>query len=470
MISSGYAQRPMPQAFVGGQPLAARAAAPTVLAVPQHAVPYQAPAQLAQYAPQLPTHRPQQMPMQVQLQTRQSQPQPQPRVANLRPIGAQPQPQQSSFVPPQHYAQPQQPQQPPAMQQPAVPVVVAGPPKPPPPADAATDQADHDLRPGDWVKLAVVAHNPDYQDKPFQVEQANCGDGRVMARFTHNGVVKKLYLEASALEKIDAAAHGLSTELPGNAAAPPTITTTPQPAQLSGTVRIINLGVRPEHNGKLAHVLQPGIPDASGRVKVQVEGTATVLDLPPSYLELVAPEAPCDTTALPDSATQVGGMRLNEHVQIHSLASRPHHNGRTGIVESLDAVNNTLVVALDHVGPDGVGRLALSPNYVKSLETPGDVAANPLMQQGGSAQAPQVEAAPAAAVAPAAAEASAVSALQPGDRVRVVNLGARPEYDGQTCVVQSIHDAATGEVVVGFEDPALAANMLLLGPDYLERC
>lgn len=441
-----------------GVPVASRAAAPTLVSVPPHAVPYQP----AAHAGHLRSPQPvavAQLPAQprpsLRTPTQSMQPpaQPQPR-SNLRPLGAPAAVAQSA----------------PQVQQ-RVPVVVAAPAKPPPPPEAATDQADHDLRPGDWVKLAGVAHNADYQEKAFQVEQANCGDGRIMAKFTHNGVIKKLYLDPSAVEKIDAEAHGLSTELPpqntlGSAAAP--LAAAAAPKAMSGTVRIVNLSVRPEYNGKIAQVLPPGIPDANGRLKVQVEGNAaTVLDLPPSYLEPLDPEPAGDATVLPET-TEFAGLRLQERVQIHGLASRPHHNGRTGIVESLDAANNTIVVAFDHVGPDGVGRVALNPNYLSSLDQPcGSAAAG-----SGSAHAPIIEPNPAALVEAAQVDQNTGSEapFQPGDRVRVRNLAPKPEYNGQTCIVKAIHDASTGEVVVGFESPDLAQNMLLLGPDYLERC
>merc|ERR1711874_40775 len=78
-----------------------------------------------------------------------------------------------------------------------------------------------------------------------------------------------------------------------------------------------------------------------GHVKVQLDGGiggATVLDLPPSYLE------PCpDLGAMPPAqfgedpyrqAVNETGFNSGEQVLIKGLAARPEYNGKAAVVES----------------------------------------------------------------------------------------------------------------------------------------
>merc|ERR1719240_2148178 len=56
--------------------------------------------------------------------------------------------------------------------------------------------------------------------------------------------------------------------------------------------------------------------------------------------------------------------------------------------------------------------------------------------------------------------------FNPGDRVVIKGLAARPEYNGRAAVVDSI---AGGEVLVKFEDPGLRGIAVHLKPSYLDR-
>jgi hypothetical protein len=247
--------------------------------------------------------------------------------------------------------------------------VVVGPqPAMPPPPEAACDAVDHDLQPGDWVKLKGIAYNPEYQGKVFCVEVPNVGDGRVMVRFEmSNRLVKKLYLASSALERVEPEAHELP---PAAGQAPQVVNGVAVPVArettaLRGRVRIINLAMRPEHDGKFATVIPPGLPDASGCISVQIEGEPTILEIPPSYLEVI--DANAGAPIANESHELAGGFRQGEHVRIVNLASRPQHNGKQGVVESMDRAGS-LMVRLSEPTTDGTTRLALSPAHLQSLE------------------------------------------------------------------------------------------------------
>eukprot|EP00929_Paragymnodinium_shiwhaense_P035511 TRINITY_DN19152_c0_g1_i1.p1 TRINITY_DN19152_c0_g1~~TRINITY_DN19152_c0_g1_i1.p1 ORF type:complete len:492 (-),score=133.55 TRINITY_DN19152_c0_g1_i1:269-1687(-) len=322
---------------------------------------------------------------------------------------------------------------------------------PPPPKDAACEAVDHDLRAGDWVKLKGAAFQKDYDGKVFQVEVPNVGDGRVLCKFeVSDKCVKKMYMDPNSIERCDApAAHELP---PGYGRAPQAQNGVARPTVgISGRVRLVGLPPQSTNHGAMGWVVAPGIPDAAGCVKVQLDGQPTVVELPTTYLEKV------------EGATIEGAgshLRTGERVEIVNMnTGGTNHNGRVGTVETLDPATGTVVVCFDEV-LQGNARISVNPAFVKSLET-GRVGQQPMLQptisinpmpQGGVqqqmqqpmmqqpmgfqqpmqqfAQPQQPMMQPAAAVSP--------SGIKAGDWVVCSGVPARPQYEGKPAIVEAV--------------------------------
>jgi hypothetical protein len=271
-----------------------------------------------------------------------------------------------------------QPQQPPVnpriAEQGMLPVVMGAPAAMPPPPGAATDAVGHNFMAGDYVKLAGLAMNPEYENKVFLVETPNVGDGRVMVKFQHGAVLKKMYFDPSALEKCEPLPH----EVPTFQAPPAARMAMPGQGQaiaprVTGRVRIVGLTARPEHDGKFGWVVPPGIPDPMGHVKVQLDGGAggaTVLDLPPSYLEQCQDPAAMPPAAFgEDPYRQVQmvnetGLNQGDRVLVKGLAARPQYNGKTAVVESTGGAE--VLVRFEDPSLMGI-QLHLKPSYLDRL-------------------------------------------------------------------------------------------------------
>lgn len=246
----------------------------------------------------------------------------------------------------------------------------------PPPPEAAREAVSHDLKAGDFVKLAGLAMNPEYEDKVFLVEVPNVGDGRVQVKFQHHDKMKKLFLDPSALERYDPAPYEIPPALVGGCGGlvggGGGVLAQPRPAapqQLSGRVRIVGL---PNHNGKAGFVLPPGIPDVHGHVKVQLEGGmgggATVLDLPLSYLEPLEafgqPRPDVAATMAQFQTPNATGFNPGDRVQIKGLSARPEYNGKPAVVESISG--DEVLVKFEHPGMAAVA-VHLKPGYLERL-------------------------------------------------------------------------------------------------------
>jgi len=396
-------------------------------------------------------------------------------------------------MPPQARAAalPQQPQQP---QEPPIEVVEVLPAAPaPPPPEAATDEADHDFKVGDIVKFNGIAHDPKLQDRLYRVEVPNVGDGRILVKFDESErVSKKLYFDPAVLELVEQQGTGQqeSQENAGDLAA-------------GARVRIVGLVVRPEYDGKFGWVTSNEVTP-SGNMKVQLDGTSgtQVLEIPPSYLEPVfdgaTPPADLAFAAAPVVPESFGGFRIGERVQIVNLVGRPQHQGRTGIVESVDPTTGTVLVDLDEK-TEMAAKLSLNPAHLQSLDNPADaqslnvpatmapnevnmVATGPTIMSVPPAGPTSVPAAMPdfAGMAPQAAmqapqmpeqvpgPAQAPGGMQPGAQVRIKGLEvARPQYNGQVGVIEAMQPG--GDYMVTLDGATAAASTrLVLNAQYLE--
>lgn len=276
------------------------------------------------------------------------------------------------------------------------------------------------------------------------VETINVGDGRVMCKFeTSNRVVKKMYMDPSALELAE---NPDAQELPP--AYGQQMVGAEQAPAITGRVQLSMPGT--QRDGAMGWVMAPGIPDAMGNIKVQLDGEATIVEIPSSYLQQIQ-------GATMDGIS--GSLRTGERVEIQNMnpmAGAPNHNGRTGAVETVEPGTGNVVVRLDEA-VDGTARLVLNPGYLKSLETGMDAA--PPVQH--PALRPQVAHQPNQAAFGAVASSAS---LQPGDMVRIKGMAARPQHDGK---VGTIKQSTPDGLLVELQGENTS---LILNASYLEAC
>lgn len=129
-------------------------------------------------------------------------------------------------------------------------------------------------------------------------------------------------------------------------------------------VRITSIPNRPQHDGKLGQVMGTGVPDAQGLLHVQLEGEATVLQVPAAYLQPEQGPATITTGPMQGNTT---GLQQGDQVRIRSTL--PQHGGKVVTVETPDAGTGNVVVRFDDSGMVGsLTRLAVSPAHLETLD------------------------------------------------------------------------------------------------------
>jgi len=388
-----------------------------------------------------------------------------PQMAVAQPMPTQVRPQTASYVHNQPFAAPMPAAVPSAMRPQAMAIpqgAVSS--AAPPPAGMAQGADEAVFMVGDKVQLKGQAGNPAYEGKLYEVEAVDYGSpGVILVAHRLETATSRMTFNKAFLELVE--------EAPPEAAQPQEDATagtaqTPQQAAFcdfipGDIVRIAGLDSCPRHNGRICTI--DTVDDLRKVCKIvpQDAGGNNVLELAPSYLELVQeadttntkPQLPAGAVGMEDGEVQQGDM-------VRILAP-PQHKGKVARVEAAAMGTGSLRVRLQEPS-DSVTMLVVSPTHVQHMD------GSPVA---GTAQAAAVTAAQADALRQAAMPpppgtgASAPLAVQTGDRIRV--LPSMAAHSGKVGIVEADNDGA-GSAVVRLEDQVGGVNRLRINPIHLE--
>mmetsp|Transcript_19709 Transcript_19709/g.34985 ORF Transcript_19709/g.34985 Transcript_19709/m.34985 type:complete len:451 (-) Transcript_19709:131-1483(-) len=336
----------------------------------------------------------------------------------------------------------------------------------PPPASLVSGPEDLVFMVGDKVQLKGQAGNPAYEGKLYEVEAVDYGSpGAILVAHklqtaTSRMTFNKAFLEL--VEAVDAQPDAQGPPEDGNAAVQAS-----QKAQEAfcdfipgDIVRIAGLDSCPRHNGRICTI--DTVDDLRKVCKIvpQDAGGNNILELAPSYLELVQP---ADHTKvkpiLPAGAiSKDGDVQQGDMVRI---LAPPQHKGKVARVEAGVTGTGSLRVRLQEPA-DSVTMLVVSPTHVENLD--GSPVAG--TAEAAAATAAQADALRQAAMPPPpGTAASAPLAVQTGDRVRI--LPSMAAHSGKVGIIEAANDGA-GSAVVKLEDQMGGVNRLRINPVHLE--
>ncbi|CAE8655158.1 unnamed protein product [Polarella glacialis] len=327
---------------------------------------------------------------------------------------------------------------------------------------------------GDKVRLRGQAGNPAYEGKSYTVEVPDDGNGAVVvchklkenavSRMTFNKCFLELVEEAGAQQEdvTDGQAEGGEAAVDNATQEPATFEEETKELNFGDVVVIMDLDACPKHNGRRCVVQM--VDGLKKVVRVKFEDGNDMLELAPSYLQLVEKVAPAQssTARTPDggegAAWPAEGPQKGDMVRI---LAPPQHRGKLATVEAHDPASGNMRVRLAEPS-DTVTMLVVGPTHVENLDgSPVHGAAE--AEAALSAQADALR--QAAMPPPPSANAVLPLCVAPGDMVRV--KATLPSYCGQVGCIEAADDGA-GSAIIKLQVANGSATRLRISPVHLE--